>query len=326
MSKTVTASVDVVPAVVKTNVKDVVHYFDPKAGTDGAWQQNVKNNFEELPIFKIITVTPSFCKEALEKRNFVNRPLRSDRIQQYVKDMRNNNWFVATNDIGFYEDGTLAEGQHRLKAVVEIGKPVKMGVKFGISPDAAIAIDVGRPRSNGDVLKTLGVEDIHAKHLAATNYILEFRGEKYTSPKSEQYAFCEKHLEAARFACQLQQKYTNTNCIHAPIVGAWYYYANEIDSLQRFIDIVNSTITKHLDDSDDAAIKFRDYLLSHNTKGIKRDGTWRKNTYLMTEHCISFFMDGKKLKTKEPRMADRELFPLPEFGGKPRQANVTTKP
>ena len=117
----------------------------------------------------------------------------------------------------------------------------------------------------------------------------------------------------------------NTNCVHGALVGAWHHFPDELDRLQEFVDILDGK-TRSSEKHDLAAIKLRDYLLSYNSKGKKRNGTWRKMVYLMTENCIQDFMDYKTLRAKEPKPANSELFALPEYGGTPRQKNLSTKP
>jgi hypothetical protein len=61
-------------------------------------------------------------------------------------------WVLTHQGIAFGSDGTLYDGQHRLRAVVESGIAVAMRVTRGVSPEALDVIDTGTARRSQDVL------------------------------------------------------------------------------------------------------------------------------------------------------------------------------
>ena len=48
-----------------------------------------------------------------------------------IADMKAGKFILMPHGIVFLEDGTLADGQHRLLAIVECGIPQEMMVTFG---------------------------------------------------------------------------------------------------------------------------------------------------------------------------------------------------
>lgn len=100
---------------------------------------------------EVVTITPELAKNWLTL-NINNRPVRKSKLNQYVKDIRNGNFFTTNQSIGFFEDGTLADGQHRLLAIVEAGLPVNSLVVWGLTKDSAPHIDTGGARTGSDVL------------------------------------------------------------------------------------------------------------------------------------------------------------------------------
>ena len=98
---------------------------------------------------KIINVTPEFAGELL-KQNFNNRTLSKAKVKEYAEAMRRGRWTENNDAICIFEDGTLANGQHRLHAVIESGKTIPMTIKFNVPKDAVF--DRGRKRSLGDNL------------------------------------------------------------------------------------------------------------------------------------------------------------------------------
>jgi len=102
---------------------------------------------------KRMEVTPELAKSWLETANGNNRTMTRRVVQKYADDMRNGRWLdTHQNAIAFYEDGDLADGQHRLAAVISANIAVSMFVGTGLDRSAAGAIDQGRPRSTADAI------------------------------------------------------------------------------------------------------------------------------------------------------------------------------
>ena len=64
------------------------------------------------------TITPQLAKAYLEK-NKDNRKTSRHRIGIYSRDMRSGKW-TPGSPISFFDNGDLADGQHRLLAVVDM--------------------------------------------------------------------------------------------------------------------------------------------------------------------------------------------------------------
>jgi len=114
----------------------------------------------------VMTVTPQQALAWLEK-NSSNRPLSLARIKQYTKDIIDGNFGLTGEAIRFFEDGALADGQHRLTAIVKACKSVETLVVFGVKKAVAPYIDTGKSRTASDVLSMFsGVNDTDARALA----------------------------------------------------------------------------------------------------------------------------------------------------------------
>jgi len=97
----------------------------------------------------IETVTPEHAKQLLGK-NISNRPLRSKHVDSIARDMAAGAWMLNNDAICVATDGTLLNGQHRLSAVVKCGKPIKMLMAYGFSPETYKVLDSGKKRSVAD--------------------------------------------------------------------------------------------------------------------------------------------------------------------------------
>ena len=111
------------------------------------------------------TITPSDAA-AMLSRNSRNRSLRPLYAAALARDMVAGRWVFTGDPIRLFEDGEVADGQHRLRAVVMCGIPQTFAVVSGVSEDAMQAIDSGRKRSGSDRLALAGVKN--AKRIAPT--------------------------------------------------------------------------------------------------------------------------------------------------------------
>ncbi len=108
-----------------------------------------------------VRVTPDLAKEWLARAH-VQRTLRKNRVQRYAEDMREGRWGEDIAPLVFDTEDNLANGQHRLNAVVESGVAQEFWVLTGVSPDAIGQMDTGAPRSISDQLRFAGVANYAA--------------------------------------------------------------------------------------------------------------------------------------------------------------------
>ena len=102
------------------------------------------------------TITPELAGEYL-LRNKRNRPMSDRHVSGFVKSINAGEFQLTHQGIAFFEDGSLADGQHRLKAIVLSGKPVQMVVSYGVPFNASTSIDTQlRSRSYADALTIEG--------------------------------------------------------------------------------------------------------------------------------------------------------------------------
>ena len=62
---------------------------------------------------KIQTITPETAKAWLKEKNVNNRNVRQSLVDYYANEMIAGRWKDNDQAISFFEDGTLANGQHR---------------------------------------------------------------------------------------------------------------------------------------------------------------------------------------------------------------------
>ena len=71
-------------------------------------------------------ITPANA-EAYLKNNAHHRKVKQKKIDAYVKDLTEGVWRLNGKTITFDSNGRLLGGQHRLHAIVQSGKSLKIG-------------------------------------------------------------------------------------------------------------------------------------------------------------------------------------------------------
>lgn len=100
-------------------------------------------------------VTPALAAEWL-KSNTRNRSIDLDAVDRLVEVIKSGGWRTTHQGIAIGSDGTLYDGQHRLRAIVKAGVPVMVEVTTGLVTDDLPAIDsnVGKGiRTPADIMK-----------------------------------------------------------------------------------------------------------------------------------------------------------------------------
>lgn len=100
---------------------------------------------------QIMTVTPDMAKEWLADRWPEQRAIRGGHVARLLHDMENGNWKIGPDAI-LRVKGKLANGQHRLEALVRYGKPLRFLVMDSNDDELYKIIDAGMRRLVADGL------------------------------------------------------------------------------------------------------------------------------------------------------------------------------
>lgn len=106
----------------------------------------------------IVTVTPKMAHEWIENQ-IVNRKLRKQAVELYLSQFQNGTWTCdPLLPLLFNSNGQLADGQHRLHAVIQHNRAVDFYVRT-VSDDVLDAVCNSTPRVMRDRLQMHGVEN-----------------------------------------------------------------------------------------------------------------------------------------------------------------------
>lgn len=253
-------------------------------------------------------VTPEMAFEWLSK-NDNNRNIRHADVE-YLRDcILSGAWRTTHQGIAFYEDGTLADGQHRLHAIVEAGVGVFVNVTRGMSVDNADAIDRGIPRSNRDHLHFRGVRSDTRRVAACVCMVNQYHVERSDNAtrwckrrlRPDEFAkFYNAFAEAIEFAYSSNKQLHA--CVMAAIATAWFTCDRE--RLAQFCSLLVSGVAS--DASDQAAIRMRDFLIK---KQYGQGEAARNDMFLKSCSALRAFLDGRPIS--KLYATNDHAFPLP---------------
>lgn len=127
---------------------------------DYVFGENVEFMYPNVSIH-IERIYPHTASEML-KTNVHNRDKYRNAIKKVIED---GLWKLNGATIVWSDDGILLDGQTRLQACVDSGKPIDVIVVRGIDTNAQMSMDTGKKRSVVDYLKLLGYKN--ATHVGA---------------------------------------------------------------------------------------------------------------------------------------------------------------
>lgn len=110
---------------------------------------------KKVPTSTIELISPTQAEQFLTK-NKVNRRIRNRKVSEYANDIQRGLWRLTGDAITFDTSGNLIQGQHRLSACIEAGKPFETFVIRDVQPNAQDVMDTGARRSVADVLHMRG--------------------------------------------------------------------------------------------------------------------------------------------------------------------------
>lgn len=209
-------------------------------------------------------VTPVMAADWLATKNEGNRRIRKDDVAMMTNQILNDRYEPTHQGIGFYEDGMLADGQHRLTAIVNAGKGIWINVTTGLRRTTIHKIDKGIGRTSLDSLNFLGMKSDHSKVAVCQCMIYQYRAEvagrdRWESSRctSEEFAsFYEKFIEAIDFTYGFGSASKYPAPVKAAVATAWF--SQDRERLGEFMMVLDTG--EMFTDGDRAGLRLRDYI------------------------------------------------------------------
>lgn len=270
------------------------------------------NILPEQPIEpQIEKITPAKAAQMLAM-NVRNRNVRKVVVARYAQDMANDRWHFNGAPILIGKDGTLYDGQHRLLAIVESGRPQQMVVMYGVEERAKYTIDSGTARKPGDILAFAGHSNPNetaaiARLVMAVEDGRAFAGYRPSNVRIREWVEDNPEIEHAAGIYRLA--YRQVPCAPSVVSAAFMlcYRIDPDDAREFFVTKLINTEGLTADDP----VKALRYLLG-NLKGRDSSGIrYDQLRYILV--AWNHFREGRRVtRIQAPRGGwSRENFPTP---------------
>lgn len=243
---------------------------------------------------QILDVTPEMAKMFLMK-NEANRNINKSQLEMLERSINDGHWRLTHQGIALYEDGDIADGQHRLTAIVNTGATLRMPVFTNVKRDTGtvMAIDCGLKRSVKDGATITGSNLTFAQ--AAICKALEF-GYRTTNKVKlthiEQYNLVSKWSISLDMSAKFFPKNTLKISITPVKVAALVAVKNGLDAEMVAAFCKTLSTGEYFDPIFINAVRVRNKLIAYNFRG--GDGT--RDAYNITLNAIFRTARGEKVK------------------------------
>jgi hypothetical protein len=248
-------------------------------------------------------VSPLMAENWLSNLHDGQRPVARRHVERLAADMTEGRFALSPDAICITENGRLANGQHRLRAVVKSGVSVPMVIARGWPEDVYSIMDAGLRRAlhyrvNADWMRS---KPALAMVKQAMLGLSDRRG---SITEQEVVAYGEKH-EAVFSAIIAMPKAANVRssvlaaCARAMMNGA------PPSRIQRFIDVVYTGVGDGAEES--GAIRLFSFLQSSAQYG----GNTMSLVYAKSLSALRAFLSGTPI-AKIYALDSDAFWPLPE--------------
>lgn len=251
-------------------------------------------------------VTPDIARKWLDSLSPNQRKVDPIRITAYANMMKNGEWKLGTDMIGFDEKAKLINGQTRLNAVIESGCIIRFVVAYGVSSDAELAIDSGKPRTFLQHARYFGkpykTNEYGIAKIIEAGKRDEELGIKLRASYPQQWDLIEKHYEAIEFVTKNPEKRKRLPAVTILGIVARAWYTQDREKLKEFLTILQ--VGGKTTGKDSGAVLLRDLWLS----GQSFSGHARTDLYKKTESALDAFLKGRHIS--KLNKTEMELFPV----------------
>lgn len=262
------------------------------------------------PYNEVVEITPSLAAAWLDK-NEDNRPTDWNYVARLARDIRADRFVCTHQGIAFDIHGRLIDGQHRLWAILEADKPVRIRVFYNEPPQNIVHIDGNRPRQAAHritLARALGT--VRADELATLRAMVGGIGlAAKRRTLHEEMELLEMHRTAVHFAHEhlpaTRPAGIANSMTRAVLARGWYCVPNDW-ILTRFCEVLRTGMSSAK--REHPVTLLRNQLVELGRHGATRRA--RQRQYGMTSRALSAYVNNEPLRVL--RVPAYELFLLPE--------------
>lgn len=246
-------------------------------------------------------MTPEAAKRILE-RGGSNRDVKKDFVTLYAHLMSTGKWDGRVSPIMLRPDGSVADGQHRLMAVVSSGVDVWMYIIENVTDDMVYgyAVDTAAQSPADRMLRLGGTKVGNKEREIATAIVRSCGGSSWMSRTERKRWLDQATIRVLgqwgeEIALIVQHKRKNTRGVAAASILAGFAYAmivKGIKSRDKVLDLLARWL-----DGDGLPVglrSYRDFVLQSGARGIGGAGkTSLKTNLVMSASLVMKAMEGK---------------------------------
>lgn len=242
------------------------------------------------------TITPEVAKKYLE-RNVNNRNVSKDRVAIYARDILAGNW-TAGSSIGFFENGDLADGQHRLLAVVTANVPAVFVVVRNLPCESKLNHNSGMSQTVANSIKMYsGQDEVYGVRVSQSSAFVRTLVEIEVSQKaclmspSELISRLDLVSDALSFIApyvRRKHKGISASAVWAAIIPAVYIV--DKSKLATFCEVFTGK-RNAVDACESMVMRFATVMITSSHIGFAS----RLEAFMKTQRCIKAFMEGQSL-------------------------------
>lgn len=241
-------------------------------------------------------ITPEVARKYLE-RNVNNRNVNKERVSIYARDILAGNWTPGSS-IGFFENGDLADGQHRLLAVVEANTPAMFVVIRNLPYESKLNHNGGMVQTAANSIKMYsGKDDAYGIRVPQCSAFVRTLAEIEVSQKaclmspSELIVKMDLVADALSFISpyvRKKRKGISASAVWAAIIPA--VYVVDKSKLATFCEVFTGG-RNAVDACESMVMRFATVMITSNHIGFAS----RLEVFMKTQRCIKAFMEGQSL-------------------------------
>lgn len=241
-----------------------------------------------------VEITSKMAQGWLEKSNKRNRNISRAKVNMYKSDMEHGKWSLTHQGIAFYKNGELADGQHRLKAVVESGVPITSIIMKGLPMNVGADIDRHKSRTEADAIRIGQLSDwIGSQEIQVIKMIVMCQKRQVSTYSPREIVELGETMKwSVQFAVNAfpkRVKYVTTSPVYAALAIASLY--EDHDRLLEFADVMATGMPESRDDI--AAVKLREQLIREGAVSGQQN---RRHTVRKVMRSIKAFCERHQIE------------------------------
>lgn len=248
-------------------------------------------------------VSPADATEMLKKLDPRQRPANKDHVRRLAADMTDGRFGLSPDPVVVLKNGNLANGQHRLMAVVQSGTTQALMVSSGWDEDVYPIMDAGLRRTLALRVDApwLKMKNALAMVRSAMGGVSVWRGVK--SSEQQVVAFAMDHEETFERVIRM----THAMKMRAPVLGACaraMLHGVDAEAVQRFLRVATTGVSDGPHES--AAVRLFVFL-NERTRIV--GGSTASILYMKAQAALFNFIQGREVT--HIKGVENEIWVLP---------------